>query len=80
MTPPTAINLSNLTLPHPTESLKGRKRSSSLLKVEEVGGRVEQFLDRSAYVNINANWVNAKGLHICVVSVLRTHCVSQEHG
>ncbi|KIJ20533.1 hypothetical protein PAXINDRAFT_96715 [Paxillus involutus ATCC 200175] len=70
MTPPTAINLSNLTLPHPTESLKGRKRSSSLLKVEEVGGRVEQFLDRSAYVNINANWVNAKGawlIHVVLV-------------
>jgi hypothetical protein len=32
------------------------------VKVEEVGDRsVEEIIDRSAYVNINADWVNAKG-------------------
>lgn len=57
MTPPTSLRLSL----QPPDDLKGRKRSASLLKVEEVGGRVEEVLDRSAYMNINANWVNAKG-------------------
>jgi hypothetical protein len=39
-----------------------RRRSNSIVKVEEVGDRsVEEVLDRSAFVNINADWVNAKG-------------------
>lgn len=39
-----------------------RDRSGSIVKVEQVGDRsAEEFLDRSAYVNINANWVNVKG-------------------
>jgi hypothetical protein len=33
-----------------------------MVKVEEVGNRsTEEATDRSAYVNINADWVNAKG-------------------
>ena len=45
--------------------LRTRTRSASIVKVEEVGDRsVEEVLDRSAYVNINADWVNAKGLHV----------------
>lgn len=50
--------------------IKGRRRSGSIVKVEEVGGRTEQLLDRSAYLNINANWVNAKGawlIHVVLV-------------
>ncbi|TFK66556.1 Orm1 type endoplasmic reticulum protein [Pluteus cervinus] len=45
-----------------------RKRSGSLVKVEQVGDRVEE--DRSAYPNINANWVNAKGawlIHVVLI-------------
>lgn len=43
-------------------SSRSRPRSASLVKVEEVGDRsVEEVLDRSAYANINADWVNAKG-------------------
>lgn len=43
-------------------TLRSRPRSSSLVKVEQVGDRsVEEIIDRSAYVNINADWVNAKG-------------------
>jgi hypothetical protein len=50
---------------NPTTSLRGRGRSSSIVKVEEVGNRsVEEVLDRSTYVNANADWVNAKG--VCV--------------
>lgn len=42
--------------------MKSRGRSGSIVKVEEVGDKnAEETLDRSAYVNINANWVNAKG-------------------
>lgn len=63
MSPPPTIKLPQLSLPHQNTSLKGRTRSGSIVKVEEVGGRVEEFLDRSAYVNINANWVNAKGMY-----------------
>jgi hypothetical protein len=48
--------------PPRTFSMRGRGRSGSIVKVEEVGDRsVEEVLDRSAYVNINADWVNAKG-------------------
>ena len=43
--------------------LRSRGRSGSIVKVEHVGDRsVEDALDQSAYVNINANWVNAKGV------------------
>ncbi|KAG9317797.1 ORMDL family-domain-containing protein [Chiua virens] len=68
-TPPT-IKLPQLSLSHKNNGLKGRKRGGSFVKVEEVGGRVEELLDRSAYVNINANWVNAKGawlIHVVLV-------------
>jgi hypothetical protein len=40
-----------------------RRRSGSIVKMEEVGDRsVEEVLDRSAFVNLNANWVDAKGV------------------
>jgi hypothetical protein len=43
-------------------SSRSRPRSASIVKVEEVGDySVEEVLDRSAYANINADWVNAKG-------------------
>jgi hypothetical protein len=69
-------------------------RGGSLVKVEEVGDRsVEEVIDRDVYVNINANWVNAKGYasstlnvgndlsltfeHRCMDDSHRTHCVWQ---
>lgn len=46
--------------------MRGRGRSGSIVKVESVGDRsVEEMLDRSVYVNINADWVNAKGASGC---------------
>jgi hypothetical protein len=43
-------------------TMRGRGRSGSIVKVEEVGDRsTEEVLDRSAYVNPNVDWVNAKG-------------------
>jgi hypothetical protein len=46
-------------------SSRSRPRSASIVKVEEVGDHsVEEVLDRSAYANINADWVNAKGTPI----------------
>lgn len=60
-TPPT-IKLPQLSLTHQNTALRSRDRRGSIVKVEEVGGRVEELLDRSAYLNINANWVNAKGV------------------
>lgn len=43
-------------------AVRTRGRSGSIVKVEEVGEQSsEQILDRSAYPNMNANWVNAKG-------------------
>ncbi|KAJ7437106.1 ORMDL family-domain-containing protein [Mycena galericulata] len=51
--------------------LRTRPRSGSIVKVEHVGdGSVEEVLDRSAYVNINADWVNAKGawlIHVVLI-------------
>lgn len=42
--------------------VRSRGRSGSIVKVEEIGEQSsDQILDRSAYVNMNANWVNAKG-------------------
>ncbi|KAF8138879.1 ORMDL family-domain-containing protein [Boletus edulis] len=70
MSSPPTFKFTQLSLPHQTAALKGRKRSGSIVKVEEVGGRVEELLDRSAYVNINANWVDAKGawlIHVVLV-------------
>ncbi|KAG0702411.1 ORMDL family-domain-containing protein [Suillus ampliporus] len=64
-----SIKLPLLTVPVPAD-IKGRRRSGSIVKVEEVGGRTEELLDRSAYLNINANWVNAKGawlIHVVLV-------------
>ena len=67
MSIPPTIKLPQLSIPHQNSGLKGRNRSGSIVKVEEVGGRVEELLDRSAYLNINANWVNAKG--VCIRTV-----------
>ncbi|KAG5648760.1 hypothetical protein DXG03_000108 [Asterophora parasitica] len=51
--------------------MRGRGRSGSIVKVEEVGDRsIEESLDRSAYVNINADWVNAKGAWLIHVVLL----------
>lgn len=70
MSRPTAIKLPALDLPAPSP-LRTRGRSGSLLKVEEVKDRsVEDVLDRSAYLNINADWVNAKGawlIHVVLI-------------
>lgn len=82
MSPPPTIKLPQISLPHQNTSLKGRKRSGSIVKVEEVGERVEELLDRSAYVNINANWVNAKGMcegmNASIFLIVRV--MSQAHG
>lgn len=43
-------------------AIRTRGRSGSIVKVETVGDQYsEQILDRSAYPNVNASWVNAKG-------------------
>ncbi|KAF9006669.1 Orm1 type endoplasmic reticulum protein [Cyathus striatus] len=66
-----------LDLSSPTKSprtpLRSRPRSASIVKVEEIGdSSLEEVLDRSAYVNVNAGWVNAKGawlIHIVLILV-----------
>jgi len=66
------IDVSSPTKPVPSP-LRTRGRSSSIVKVEQVGERyIDEALDRSAFVNINANWVNAKGAFLLRV------CVSQD--
>lgn len=56
------LPLLDLSNPNVLSSARGRGRSNSMVKVEEVGNRsTEEATDRSAYVNINADWVNAKG-------------------
>ena len=54
-------------------AFKTRGRTGSIVKVEQVGDRsTEEALDRSVYVNINADWVNAKGVwNPCLISMLR---------
>ena len=61
----TTIKLPALNIPSPPpRGFGARGRSGSIVKVEQVGDRfTEEDLDRSAYVNINADWVNAKGVY-----------------
>ena len=40
-----------------------RGRSNSYLKVEHVDSSNEVALDQAAYPNINAEWVNRKGMY-----------------
>jgi hypothetical protein len=62
MSRPSTIKLPQLAAATTSSTGKRRARSGSIVKVEEVGDRsVEEVLDRSAYVNINADWVNSKG-------------------
>lgn len=64
-----------MTSPPSTEPTQrtGRTRSASVLKVEEVGATSqEEYLDQSAYMNMNVEWVNQKGAHTqlsCVFAV-----------
>ncbi|KAJ7129250.1 ORMDL family-domain-containing protein [Mycena epipterygia] len=71
MNRPTTIKLPALGIDVPSVQLRTRARSGSIVKVEQVGDRsVEEVLDRSAYVNINADWVNAKGawlIHVVLI-------------
>ena len=58
-TRPPTLDLSSARL---STGLKSGPRGGSLVKVEKVGDRsVEEIIDRDVYVNINADWVNAKG-------------------
>jgi hypothetical protein len=86
MNRPTTIKLPALGIDVSGASLRTRPRSGSIVKVEHVGDRsVEEVLDRSAYVNINADWVNAKGTptDIAVYTLgppdVNGHCL-QAHG
>ena len=70
----TSIKLPALNILPPTKkfsAVKTRGRSGSIVKVEQVGDRsTEEALDRSAYVNINADWVNAKGVYRPILTSL----------
>ena len=89
-----ALNISPS--PRGFRTIKTRGRSGSIVKVEQIGDRsTEEALDRSAYVNINADWVNAKGVHgpmlkslprfsplrfsRCMANPRRTHHLRQDH-
>ncbi|KAJ7228206.1 ORMDL family-domain-containing protein [Mycena pura] len=69
---PTTIKLPTMGIDVPA-SLRTRQRSGSIVKVEKVGdGSLEEVLDQNGYVNINANWVNAKGawlIHIVLICI-----------
>ncbi|KAF7352389.1 Protein ORM1 [Mycena venus] len=71
MNRPTAIKLPALGIDVSGPRARTRPRSGSIVKVEQVGdGSLEEVLDRSAYVNINADWVNAKGawlIHVVLI-------------
>lgn len=53
----------------PSSKLKGRARSGSLMKVEEIKESVDDVLDQSAYQNVNQEWVNRKGGPISIRAV-----------
>ncbi|KAK0190530.1 Orm1 type endoplasmic reticulum protein [Armillaria mellea] len=66
----TSVKLPTLDLSKPSP-MRVRGRSGSIVKVEQVGDRsAEDALDQSLFVNINANWVNAKGawlIHVVLI-------------
>lgn len=64
--PPPAINIAHTTsTSSPTSNkLKGRARSGSLVKVEEIKESLDDVLDQSVYSNVNQEWVNRKGQSI----------------
>jgi hypothetical protein len=60
---PPSIKLPGLPLhPNSKNTTQRRGRSGSFLKVEHVTSSNEEALDQAAYANINAEWVNRKGL------------------
>jgi len=64
--PPPAISISPIAHSSSTSSnsavkLKGRARSASLVKVEEIKESLDDVLDQSVYPNVNQEWVNRKG-------------------
>ncbi|KAG2013227.1 ORM1 [Coprinopsis cinerea AmutBmut pab1-1] len=75
MNRPASIKLPMLDIQEPPKhkppTLRSRGRSNSIVKVEQIGDRsVEEVLDRNVYVNINADWVNAKGawlIHVVLI-------------
>ncbi|KAF9442544.1 Orm1 type endoplasmic reticulum protein [Macrolepiota fuliginosa MF-IS2] len=70
--PSITLPVLDLNAPAPTP-LRARARSSSIVKVEEVKDRsAEDVTDRDAYLNINANWVNAKGAWLIHVVLILT--------
>lgn len=50
---------------------KGRRRRSSSLIYQEPTESMEHMSDQSALPNLNANWVNAKGMSLCLKSKYR---------
>ncbi|KII95267.1 hypothetical protein PLICRDRAFT_98545 [Plicaturopsis crispa FD-325 SS-3] len=71
--PPVSLKIAPMTINTSRSKLTGRGRSGSIVKVEEVGERSQdEILDRSAYSNMNADWVNAKGawmIHVVLIFV-----------
>lgn len=49
---------------------KGRRRRSSSLLYQEPPESMEHMSDQSALPNLNANWVNAKGMTMIPRSML----------
>ncbi|KAG8936512.1 hypothetical protein FRC03_002519 [Tulasnella sp. 419] len=75
--PPPAITIPSISqhasssLAPSTTNLKGRARSSSIVKLEEVGEGFDELLDQSVYRNLNTEWVNRKGawaIHIVLIA------------
>jgi len=56
------ISPPNIKLPGVSLHPHRRGRSNSFLKVEHVDSSNEEALDQAAYANINAEWVNRKGV------------------
>jgi len=60
VSPPSIVIPPSIVASHAKVTTK-RARSSSIVKIEEVGGNTNELLDQGAYSNINAQWVNLKG-------------------
>lgn len=54
-----------------SDGKKGRRRRSSSLIYQEPTESMEHMSDQSALPNLNANWVNAKGMSLCFRSNYR---------
>ena len=66
------VHLLNKQISATMVNFKARRRRSSSLMYTEPMESMEHISDQAALPNLNAEWVNSKGLHFFTIYALRT--------